>query len=105
MAAYIRSVLKSRDSLLLELTSGYAAFAGAGETGAPETESKALEDLFSDLYTEQTGGEPPTDEEYAVMQYAGELIRRRDPHEPVPSEDIEQLLTRVAAVCEEMEAQ
>ena len=39
------------------------------------------------------------------MQYAGELIRRRDPHEPVPSEDIEQLLTRVAAVCEEVEAQ
>ena len=105
MAAYIRSVLKSRDSLLLELTSGYTAFAGAGEMGAAETESKALEDLFSDLYTEQTGGEPPTDEEYAVMQYAGELIRRRDPHEPVPSEDIEQLLTRVAAVCEEVEAQ
>ena len=97
MASYLRSLLKSRESLLLELTSASAFFAGAAEAGAAETQDRALEELFSDLYTEQSGGIPPTDEEYAVMKYAAELTRRRDTREPVPAEDLDRLLARAAS--------
>ena len=95
ISAYLRQLLSARGSLLLELISTWSAFSGeAGSAEAQAVESKALEELFADLYEEQSGGTPPTDDEFALMQEAGELVRNGDPHQPADPKDVERLLKR-----------
>ena len=92
-AAYLRQLLESRGSLLLELRSTYSDFQNRAAAAQREAvEARPLEDLFQDLYTEQTGGRPPSDDEYAVMREAGELVRRRDADLPLDGKDVERIL-------------
>ena len=92
-AAYLRQLLESRGSLLLELRSTYSDFQNRAAAAQREAvEARPLEDLFQDLYTEQTGGRPPSDDEYAVMREAGELVRRRDADLPLDEKDVERIL-------------
>ncbi|MCR5796227.1 MAG: exonuclease SbcCD subunit D [Solobacterium sp.] len=86
---YLKGLLSSRGSILMELLSTYSAFSGTTASAEKEAvETKALEDLFADLYTDQSGGTPPEDDEYELMQYAGELIRHMDTHGPLNPKDI-----------------
>ncbi|MDO4804976.1 MAG: exonuclease SbcCD subunit D, partial [Lachnospiraceae bacterium] len=92
---YLRSLLAERGSVLLEFLSDYHAFMGsAGASEAGRVGEKALEDLFSDLYTEQCGGTPPTDDEYELLQYIGEVTRNQDAHQEMEKKDVERVLSR-----------
>lgn len=92
---YFRSLLAGRDSILLEFLSDYSAYTGRVTTADREAVSeKPLEDLFADLYTEQCGGTPPTDGEYELMQYVGEVARNQDPHLSLDMKDVERVLEK-----------
>ncbi len=83
----------------MELLSTYAAFSGEASSAEKEAiESKALEDLFADLYTDQSGGTPPEDDEYALMQYAGELVRNMDTHEPLDPKSVQKMVEKALMI-------
>ena len=94
---YLKSILSSRDSLLLELISTYTSFANHGASAdAKAVKERALEDLFSDLYIAQSGGNPPSEEEYEVMKYIGELVRNQDAHLPMDEADVTKILNKAS---------
>ena len=96
---YLKQLLASRGSILMELMSTFTTFSGEATSADKEAvETKALEDLFADLYADQKGGTPPEDDEYALMQYAGELVRNMDAHEPLEAKDISKLLERALKI-------
>lgn len=92
-AGYLRNLLQLRGSRLLQLQSDYTEFANRGAAAAAEAvREKAVEDLFADFYEEQTGGDPPDEDEYDLLKFAAELIRRREDGQPLQEKEIEQLL-------------
>ena len=96
---YLKQLLSARGSILMELLSTHTAF--SGETASAEkeaVETKALEDLFADLYADQSGGTPPEDDEYALMQYAGELVRNMDTHEPLDPKMITKMTAKALKI-------
>ncbi len=101
---YIKGMLESHDSLLLEMLSTYTSFSGiAASVDRESVENKSLEDLFSDLYQEQSDGTPPGDDEYAIMKYVGELVRNQDVHLPLDTKDIDKILKKAEALKGEYE--
>ena len=78
---------------LMELCSEFTRF--SGETAAlsrGDVEQKSTETLFADFFTERSGGEPPTDEDAALLRFAGELLRHADTHTAPTARDMEKLL-------------
>ncbi len=96
---YLKQLLSARGSILMELLSTYSAFSGEAVSAEKEAvETKALEELFADLYAEQRGGIPPEDDEYALMQYAGELVRNVDTHEPLDPKMVTKMVERALKI-------
>ena len=92
---YLKQLLASRGSILMELLSSYSSFSGnivSAEKEAAET--KPIEDLFADLYAEQNGGTPAEEDEYELMAYVGELVRNQDTHLPLDMKDVNRLLEK-----------
>ena len=90
---HFHTLLTARDSILMELISSFRAFGTAGlipDEAAPE--SKPVEDLFAGLYREQNADVPPSDDEYEMMRYVGEMVRNRDPHEPPEEKEIARIV-------------
>ncbi len=79
IALFFRELYKSRDSILMELCSDYqTAAGGAGTLSRGDVEEKSVEDLFADFYTDRRDGETPTEEDAALLRFAGELLSRVD---------------------------
>jgi len=96
---YLRGLLSSRGSILMELLSTYSAFVSMATSSAKDVQQKPLEDLFAELYTEQSGGTPPNEDEYSLMHYVAELVRNQDCHEPLKISDVNKIIT----IAEKME--
>ena len=93
IAAFFRELYAGRDSVLMELCSDYTQFSGeAGALSRGDVEQKSTETLFADFFTERSGGEPPADEDAALLAHAGELLRLADPHTMPDTRDVEKLL-------------
>ena len=93
ISAFFRELYAGRDSVLMELCSEFTRF--SGETAALSrggVEQTSTETLFADFFTERSGGEPPTDEDAALLRFAGELLRRADTHTVPTARDMEKLL-------------
>ena len=96
---YLKGLLSSRGSILMELLSTYTSFSGEAASAEKEAvETKSLEDLFADLYADQRGGTPPEDDEYALMQYAGEVVRSMDTHEPLNPKSITKMVEKALKI-------
>ena len=92
IAAFFRDLTESRESILMELCSDYAAFAGesAGAGGgAPE---KGLAELFGDFYTERSGGIPPTDRDRELLAFAQRQTLQADARSAPTEKETEALL-------------
>lgn len=95
MSNYLRSLITSRGSVLMELLSSYSTFTnGASFTEAEAVETRSLEDLFALFYEEQYGNTPPDDKEYEMMQYIGELVRHQDAHMPLDQRDVLKIIEK-----------
>ncbi|MBR1566022.1 MAG: exonuclease SbcCD subunit D [Oscillospiraceae bacterium] len=93
IAAFFRELYAGRDSVLMELCSEFTRFSGeAGALSRGDVEQKSTETLFADFFTERSGGEPPADEDAALLAHAGELLRHADPHTVPDMRDVEKLL-------------
>ena len=93
IAAFFHALYESRDSIVMEICSEYEQF--SGETGAlsrDDVEQKSVEALFGDFFTDRAGGVPPTEEDAELLRFAGELLRRADPHTPPSEREIRKLL-------------
>lgn len=78
IGAYYEAFFQARGSVLMERISEFRRF--TGESDSPELrelESKRVEELFADFYTERAGGEPHEDD-VALMRFAAELLRNSD---------------------------
>lgn len=75
----VKSILNDGGSMLLEMTSSYHHFDHTPSSLHEDTlRTKSVEQLFADLYTEQSGGMPPEKEEYAFMEKAAQLLQESD---------------------------
>lgn len=75
---YLRSLIESRDSLLLSITSSMAGEMSATVSAEVKAvKEKSMEDLFSDFYRSKNGDVPPTDDEYALMKFVAEIQRNQ----------------------------
>lgn len=93
ISAFFHDLCASRGSVLMELCSDYTQFTGdAGPLSRGDVEQKSVETLFSDFYTERSGGTPPTDADAALLDRAGELLRHAEAHISPTAQDIEKLL-------------
>ena len=93
ISAFFRELYAGRDTVLMELCSEFTRFSGeAAALSRGDVEQKSTETLFADFFTERSGGEPPADEDAALLAYAGELLRHADPHTAPDTRDVEKLL-------------
>lgn len=71
-----QALAESRNSVLMERSSEYRSAAAAMETpdGVAERE-KSLEELFTDFYTQRSGGKAPDGKDTELLRFAGELLR------------------------------
>ena len=97
ISAFFEELFSSRGSILMERCSEYDPFR---ETGSAPTasalEQKSIRELFTDFYTERSGGEGPEEEDLALLAYAEELALRADPHVPPGEAEIENILAFLA---------
>ncbi|MBQ1435554.1 MAG: hypothetical protein IIZ19_06640, partial [Clostridia bacterium] len=97
--AYLKELLNSRDSVLLELLSSFNSYANTVEHAKrKDVESLPIEKLFENLYTEQCGGTPPTEDEYKLMEYVGELVRNQDTHMELDDKDVDKILNKAKMI-------
>ena len=93
ISAFFHELYQSRDSVLMELCSDYTQFSGeAGVLSRGDLEEKSVDNLFCDFYTERSGGVPPTDEDAALLGFAGEILQHAEPHAAPTAAEIEKLL-------------
>ena len=91
--AFFEELARSRGSILMDRSSEYDPF--RGEVTAPSTgavREKRVEELFCDFYAERSGGTPPTEQDQALLAFAGELLQNADPHGVPTGQEIEKLL-------------
>ena len=97
ISAFFEELFSSRGSILMERCSEYDPFR---ETGSAPTasalEQKSIRELFTDFYTERSGGEGPEEEDLALLAYAEELALQADPHVPPGEAEIENILAFLA---------
>ena len=99
MNSLLKKTVESRGSVLLELTSSYRNYAVSGSSVDKDAvENTPIEDLFSQLYTEQMGDVPPTDDEYRLMRFVGEITRNRDTHTDISEKDIDRILEKAKSM-------
>ncbi len=101
---YLNEIITGRGSILMELTSSYNP--GAGSKAKAEgdgVESIPEEDRFAEFFTAQNGGTPPTDEEYELMTFIGELVRNQDSTEPITEDDVLKIINKAKSIGGETE--
>ena len=77
--AFFDDLFRARGSILMDRASEYDPFRGeAAPLSSEAAEQKSLDELFSDFYTQRTGGTPPGAEDRALLAFAAELSRRAD---------------------------
>ena len=88
ISAFFEDLFHSRGSVLMERCSLYDPFQGqTGALNVSAVRQKRVEELFSDFYTERSGGEAPSEEDAALLAYAGALMEQVDIHAaPAPAE-------------------
>jgi exonuclease SbcD len=93
ISAFFEELFRSRGSILMERGSEYDPFREAGSAPtASALEQKSIRELFTDFYTERSGGVPPTDEDAALLGFAGEILQHAEPHAAPTAAEIEKLL-------------
>ena len=89
---YFRDLARARDSRVLELVSEYNPF-GDESGAAPDVgREQSVEELFAQFYSERCGGEEPTEEDLALLRFAGERLRHRESSGTGEQQDIAALL-------------
>lgn len=89
---FFRSLAGERGSRVLELVSEYSPFAGEAALREEGQGEKSPEQLFAEFYTERCGGEEPSEEDLALLAFAGEQLRDRDGGVAAEARDIDALL-------------
>jgi len=93
ISAFFHELYESQGSIVMELCADYEQFTGeTGTLSRCDVEQKSVDALFGDFYTERAGGVPPTDEDAALLDYAGELLSHAEPHSAPTERDIQKLL-------------
>lgn len=88
---FFRSLAQARDSRVLELVSEYDPFSGQTAETAGQRE-KSVEELFAEFYAARCGGEDPSEEDLALLRFAGERLRHRESSDGDLRQDIDALL-------------
>ena len=97
ISAFFEELFRSRGSILMERCSEYDPFREAGSAPtASALEQKSIRELFTDFYTERSGGEGPDEADLALLAYAEELALRADPHAPPREAEIDNILAFLA---------
>lgn len=92
---YLNDLISGRGSLLMELLSSYNPNGGSvAKTETEKAEGVPEEKRFSEFFTAQNGGTPPTDDEYELMEFVGELVRNQNLSEAIKEEDVMKIVNK-----------
>lgn len=92
-AAYLRDILASRDSILMDLTSEYHEYSASGQSAnMADVKEKKKEDLFSDLIRRKSNDIPPSNEEYELMKFVSEMMDNRDILDGITEADVDKII-------------
>ena len=76
---FFQNLAEERGSVLMERVSEYRRFGEAADLSeATMTRERSVEELFADYFAERTGSDPD-DRDLALLEKAGELLRRTPP--------------------------
>ena len=89
---YFRDLARARDSRVLELVSEYNPFGDVSGAAPDVGREQSVEELFAQFYSERCGGEEPTEEDLALLRFAGERLRHRESSGTGEQQDIAALL-------------
>ena len=89
---FFRELARARDSRVLELVSEYNPFGTESSAAQDLGQKQSMEELFAQFYSERCGGEEPTEEDLALLRYAGERLRHRESSGASEQQDIAALL-------------
>ena len=89
---FFRELARARDSRVLELVSEYNPFGTESSAVQDLGQKQSMEELFAQFYSERCGGEEPTEEDLALLGYAGERLRHRESSGASEQQDIAALL-------------
>ena len=93
ISAFFEELFRGRNSILMERCSLYNPFRGDAEASDVNTvREKSAAELFSDFYTERSGGVTPSAKDEELLRFAGELLERADVHAPPAQTEIAKLL-------------
>ncbi|MCR5090048.1 MAG: exonuclease SbcCD subunit D [Oscillospiraceae bacterium] len=79
ISAYFRRFFEGRGSTLMELVSEFHDFDGqtsGASSGA--VKEKSIPELFSDFYTDRSGGDEPSEADCELLAYAAECIQQSE---------------------------
>ncbi len=97
ISAFFDDLFRSRGSVLMERCSEYDPFQGSASSPAPGAlEQKSIQRLFSDFYSERSGGAPPDEDDLALLSFAGEIAVHADTHADPAESEIGKILAFIA---------
>ena len=97
ISAFFDELFRSRGSILMERCSEYDPFhENASAPTASAVEQKSICELFSDFYTERSGGEGPDEDDMELLTFIEDVALRADVHTDPGEAEIEKILTYVS---------
>ena len=94
ISAFFDALFRARGSILMERVSEFDPFReNVSAPTAAALERQSICELFTEFYTERSGGESPDEEELEVLAYVEELTAQADAHTDPGSAETEKLLT------------
>ena len=99
IADYLRSLLSTRGSVLIELLSSYQEqHSGSKGRDIDDIREEPIEELFARFYQEQFGDVAPDEKEYAYMCALGEMLRNTSDKNDVDDNAVAQALKKLNEV-------
>ncbi len=93
ISAFFEELFRSRGSILMDRSSEYDPFRGSPDAPAANAlEQKSTGELFSDFYSERSGGAVPDEKDLSLLKYAEEMSYRADTHAMPTEEEIGKVL-------------
>ena len=88
-ASFFESLFTERGSVLMDRASEYSPFGNGSDASEPHAaRQRSVEELFAEFWSRSSGGDGPSERDFALLSRAGEITRRSDAKGEPTQDDI-----------------